>query len=367
MQHTRTTLPQGCDSAPLSRNETKLGNNLCRGHRGKPVSSSSQWVLRDRLAGGLVGLLVGDALGVPYEFHSPDDLPPPDLIEFTPPKGFRRSHVGVPPGTWSDDGAHALVLLDSLLARNGLDLAHLGDGIRRWLHEGRYAVGGMVFDIGIQTSSAINNLVQGMPAEQSGPAEESRNGNGSLMRVLSLALWHSADEAELIHLAARQSLPTHGHARSQVACALYCLWARAVLIDASDPWALAAHQLRTQSPAGLFPELEIELVLNPAHAASTRGTGYVVDCLWSAKRAVDETSTYEACVKRAIAFGHDTDTTAAVAGGIAGLRHGLQGIPQRWREGLRSENLYRPLLDRLLDAHLPLRPSAGQSPRAQLP
>jgi hypothetical protein len=74
-----------------------------------------------------------------------------------------------------------------------------------------------------------------------------------------------------------------------------------------------------------------------------------VDCLWSAKQAVDETNTFEACVKRAIKFGHDTDTTAAVAGGIAGLRHGLQGIPQRWHEGLRGSNLYRPLLDRLLD------------------
>jgi ADP-ribosylglycohydrolase/protein-tyrosine phosphatase len=319
------------------------------------MSSQSQPVLRDRLAGGLVGLLVGDALGVPYEFHPPVDLPPPDQIEFNPPKGFRRSHVGVPPGTWSDDGAHALVLLDSLLAKDGLDLAHLGDGIRRWLHEGRYAVGGMVFDIGIQTSSAINNLVNGIPAERAGPAEESRNGNGSLMRVLPLALWHSGDDAELIQLAARQSLPTHGHPRSQVACAFYCLWARAVLNDAKDPWALAAHQLRTLSPAGLFPEQEIELVLNPANAKAASGSGYVVDCLWSARLAVDETDSYEACVKRAIAFGHDTDTTAAVAGGIAGLRHGLQGIPQRWRQELRGDTLYRPLLDRLFDHRMPVK------------
>ncbi|MEO7001264.1 MAG: ADP-ribosylglycohydrolase family protein [Ktedonobacterales bacterium] len=70
---------------------------------------------QERLAGGLVGLLVGDALGVPYEFHSPENLPPAEQIEFTPPPGFMRAHAGTSPGTWSGDGAQALCLLDSLL------------------------------------------------------------------------------------------------------------------------------------------------------------------------------------------------------------------------------------------------------------
>jgi ADP-ribosylglycohydrolase len=64
---------------------------------------------QERIAGGLMGLLVGDALGMRYEFHAPQDLPPPEEIEMTPPPDFRRAHVGVPPGTWSDDGAQALV------------------------------------------------------------------------------------------------------------------------------------------------------------------------------------------------------------------------------------------------------------------
>lgn len=302
----------------------------------------------DRLAGGLIGLLIGDALGVPYEFHPPEALPPPEQIEFTPPPGFARAHYGVPPGTWSDDGAQALVLLDSLLARDGLDLAHFGEGLRRWFHEGFLAVNGTVFDIGMQTGTAINRLVQGVPADRSGPSDERHNGNGSLMRVLPLALWHQGSDEELIAVAALQSLPTHGHARSQVACALYCLWARGVLKREADAWGWAAARLRSQSPAGLFPDTEVELVLDPGNAAKAAGSGYVVDCLWSAKRAVDETDSYEACVKRAIAFGHDTDTTAAVAGGIAGLAYGLDGIPERWRRELRGEGLYRPLLDRLL-------------------
>jgi len=140
---------------------------------------------RQRVAGGLVGLLVGDALGVPYEFKEPKALPPASLIEYEPPAGFLRSHARVPPGTWSDDGAQALVLLDTLLVRGYVDLAHFSRGLVRWESEGFYAVDGKVFDIGIQTSRAIARLKAGGDPATSGPNSERDNGNGSLMRVLA--------------------------------------------------------------------------------------------------------------------------------------------------------------------------------------
>lgn len=71
--------------------------------------------LEDRIAGGFWGMLIGDAFGVPYEFHAASELPAPGGLQMTPPAGFDRSHVRVPPGTWSDDGAQALALLCSLL------------------------------------------------------------------------------------------------------------------------------------------------------------------------------------------------------------------------------------------------------------
>lgn len=83
---------------------------------------------QQRVSGGLIGLLVGDALGVPYEFHPPESIPQSGLIEYSPPPGFARAHVGVPPGAWSDDGAQALILLDSLLDRDSLDLARFSVG-----------------------------------------------------------------------------------------------------------------------------------------------------------------------------------------------------------------------------------------------
>src|SRR3546814_6455300 len=75
----------------------------------------------DAVGGGLLGMLVGDALGVPYEFSPPDRIPKSERIEMAPPAGFQRAHPWTPPGTWSDDGAQALCLLASLLHCSGLD------------------------------------------------------------------------------------------------------------------------------------------------------------------------------------------------------------------------------------------------------
>lgn len=296
-------------------------------------------------------MLVGGALGVPYEFHSPSEVPSSHLIEFEPPAGFQRAHQGVRPGTWSDDGAQALILLDTLLERDGLDLAHFAAGLRRWLLEGFYAVNRSVFDIGAQTSTALNRLGMGISPETSGPAGERDNGNGSLMRVLPLALWHKGADLELVQLAARQSLPTHGHPRAQAACAIYCLWARAALEQTSDPWQDAVARFTACGAGDLFPESEITLVLDSGNADQVLGSGYVVDTLWSAKAAINATGKYEDCVRYAIALGHDTDTTAADAGGIAGVLYGMEGIPDRWRSALRGRELYQPLLDRLIGHH----------------
>ncbi|HQW75678.1 MAG: ADP-ribosylglycohydrolase family protein [Xanthomonadales bacterium] len=310
--------------------------------------TSANILLSDRIVGGLLGLLIGDAVGVPYEFHKAGNLPPADEIDMIPPPGFPRSHSDILPGTWSDDGAQALCLLASLLACQGLDLHDFSRRLLEWADRGYCAVDGIVFDIGLQTSRALNALRSGSPAQSSGPADERENGNGSLMRVLPLALWHRGDDEELIWLGARQSLPTHGHSRSRIACAMYCLWARYELEGIEDSWQTASTSLRKLGPIGGLDKREIELVLTPP--AQTHGSGYVVDSLWSARIAVDESIDYAATIRRAISFGNDTDTTAAIAGGIAGIRHGASAIPPIWQKGLRGRELLDPLLRALINA-----------------
>ena len=302
---------------------------------------------RARIEGGFIGLLVGDALGVPYEFHRADELPPIAQLEFTPPAGFRRAHARVQPGTFSDDGAHALCLTASLLACDRLDADDLARRLANWFQHGYLAVDDDVFDVGVQTSRAITAFLDGTPALDAGPREARDNGNGSLMRVLPLALWHRGSDAELAADAALQSRVTHGHARAQVCCALYCLWARRTLDAVDDPWSSAVAALRAIYAPGTPERAELDGELRPDEPPAGTGSGYVVDCLRSARLAA-LAGDYEAAVKAAVALGNDTDTTACVAGGIAGLRDGIDAIPRRWRDALRGRELYQPLLDALL-------------------
>lgn len=303
----------------------------------------------ERIAGGLVGLLVGDALGVPYEFHPASAIPNPENIEFEPIEGFDRAHRDVPPGTWSDDGAQALVLLDSLLECGKFDVEHFAKGIVAW-HDRDFMAVDELFDIGIQTRKAIIRLKRGEMPLAAGLTEENANGNGSLMRVLPLALWHKGTDLELISDAFDQSAPTHGHLRSKLCCALYCLWARYILQEKANPFETAVATLREVFPENTLERAELEFHIRPDDIHYPGGSGYVVDSLFSARWACGNEN-YEKTVKAAISLGNDTDTTACIAGGISGLMFGINDIPERWRENLRGKEIYEPLLEKLL-AHL---------------
>jgi ADP-ribosyl-[dinitrogen reductase] hydrolase len=300
-----------------------------------------------RLKGGLYGLLIGDAFGVPYEFHPASAIPVLELIDMTPPARFRRSHASIKPGTWSDDGALALCLLDSLIEKDGLDLANLAAKFLEWGDSGYMAVDGHVFDMGNQTGRALENLKNGMPPEKAGPSDERSNGNGSLMRALPLALWHRGTDEELVALAHAQSLVTHGHEHSQACCALYVLVARHLLEGQkmSEAWDYAEGELAKIYGGSPFASA-LEFVLS-LKSKVPQGSGYVVDSLWSAKCACQE-STYADVVKAAVVFGNDTDTTACIAGGLAGVHFGFDAIPLRWMDALRGRDMVKPLEKSLL-------------------
>jgi ADP-ribosylglycohydrolase len=144
-----------------------------------------------------------------------------------------------------------------------------------------------------------------------------------------------------------QSRTTHGHLRSGVCCAIYCLWARAILDSRLDAWAWAQERFRQLFPEETPERVDFETKILPHQTSFNRGNGYVVDTLFSAVEAMGA-GDYEAAVKASIRFGYDTDTTACVVGGIAGLRDGLEAIPARWLKRLRGKAMVEPLLAALL-------------------
>lgn len=304
---------------------------------------------KDKIAGGFYGLLIGDALGVPYEFHMADQLPSYKEIEMTPPKGFQRSHSQVEAGTWSDDGAQALCLMDSLLSQGTFSLEHFSELLLSWYEEGVWAVENIVFDVGIQTGNALQAYKEGLPPRKCGLLKPDGKGNGALMRVLPLALWHE-DRKKLVMDAHDQCLITHGHPCNQVCCALYCLVARALLEgsqahDALEEGVSVLRQIYRDMPEY---EQELEWSIRPETSWEGTGTGYVVDCLRSAFMILERTADYEESVKQAVLLGNDTDTTACVTGGLTGILYGFQKIPERWFSALREREKAAELLTRFL-------------------
>jgi ADP-ribosylglycohydrolase len=230
---------------------------------------------------------------------------------------------------------------------DSLDLHNFSQKLLGWYSEGAFTPDRGIFDCGIQTRSALRNLQKGIPAERAGPSDEEDNGNGSLMRVLPLALWHSGSDAELLTDARRQSLVTHGHLRAQLCCGFYVLWARQLLTGARDAWDIAAEEFLALCRQDRSMVQESTFILSNSHRDSACGSGYVLNSLWSARIAM-EAPDYVSVVRAAIAFGNDTDTTACIAGGLAGIRDGLAAIPERWRTSLRGSQIYEPLLQQLL-------------------
>ena len=168
------------------------------------------------------------------------------------------------------------------------------------------------------------------------------------MRVLPLALWHPGSDEELVYLAQQQSLVTHRHLRSQICCALYCLWARGLLNGDDLAWEHAVVNLRRIYGEDSAAYAELEFHIRPDDASIGKGSGYVVDSLRSARVVLNQEHSYEVVVKAAIALGNDTDTTACIAGGLAGIKYGVDAIPERWMQALRGKDLVEPLLEQLL-------------------
>ncbi|MDQ3492628.1 MAG: ADP-ribosylglycohydrolase family protein, partial [Chloroflexota bacterium] len=191
-----------------------------------------------------------------------------------------------------------------------------------------------------------------------GPDHERSQSNGSLMRILPVAL--TAIEPgvklpELVERAHRASRVTHGHVTCQVVCGLYVVMARDLLrgdTDRARALSAALRRLRVyygrHGPASASHLAALEALDG---WPKRQGRGGAIDSFWSAWDAFAGADTYAETVKRAIAYGHDTDTTAAVAGALAGLYWGLDGIPLEWLEGMRGAAVVKPIIERLLAFH----------------
>lgn len=296
-------------------------------------------LLRKQIQDGILGLAVGDALGVPVEFL------PRRKLRWSPVVGMRAYGThNQPAGTWSDDTSMTLCTLKSLT--KGVDYDDIMNRFCRWVDDGYMTAYGKLFDIGRTTLYALRLYRSGTPALQCGGTDVRDNGNGSLMRILPVIFYlrreygaTCMDNPEAFELIHNLSRLTHGHAISQIACGLYCCIANdlmngATLQDAIDSAALVLknwYGLREEFVPWIseFDFLNAEtLAALPEEAI--KSSGYVVDTLQAALWCLITNRSYHDCMLKAVNLGYDTDTVAAVAGGVAGILYGAESIPEDW-------------------------------------
>jgi len=317
--------------------------------------------MKDKILGGIIGLCVGDALGAPVEFESRESLRNNPVTDM---RGFGTYNQ--PLGTWSDDTSMTLCLLDSL--SQGLDYTDIMQKFHAWLYCAEYTAHGKVFDVGIATKKAVNLFANGTDALRCGGTSENDNGNGSLMRILPLSFylkWEFGDEGrdyapcskafEIIH---NVSSLTHAHKRSQIACGIYLSVACKLLssfcteesknrdiksginslakkhYESNNEYVeeLKHYERLFTDDFGNIPTVELDArnYFENLPEDDIRSSGYVVDTLEAALWCLISTDSYESCVLKAVNLGEDTDTVAAIAGGLAGMLYGVDSIPKKW-------------------------------------
>ena len=272
---------------------------------------------------GIIGLIIGDALGVPVEFNSHNELIECPVIQM---EGYGTHNM--PPGTWSDDTAMTLATMHSIVQKHGIDYDDMMDKFVDWLKNGKYMQGDYAFDSGITTSHAISEYFTGTPALKSGCSGDRDNGNGSLMRILPLAYIKDIDYETIENVSAL----THAHQRSEIACVLYIEMAKSMIEN--EDMSMEEHIFsacdKIKKHYKDSPELKhFEKIFNN-ELDELNNKGYVIYTFEVVVHCLLTTDNYKDAVLKSVNLGGDTDTNAAICGGLAGIYYGYDSIPVDW-------------------------------------
>jgi ADP-ribosylglycohydrolase len=284
----------------------------------------------------ILGMAVGDALGVPYEFIAKGEM---RMSPCTDMRGYGTHQQ--PVGTWSDDTSMALCLIDSLC--NGLNYTDIANKFSRWMYNSLWTPYGEVFDHGFSTKSAIDRWATGqfLPFECGGKSESS-NGNGSVMRTLVLVPFiEDKDVFRRYDIVSKVSSITHAHWISIMSCFLVCEYAIAIRqgFDKFVAFDIAVGSLEsvkeieldfgdmTEEGYNKFFQEFIDIIHNGPKDNNFSGSGFARDTAFTSIWCVITTKSFKEATLKAVNYGDDTDTTGCVTGGLAGI---LYGVPEDW-------------------------------------
>lgn len=288
------------------------------------------------IKGAVLGHAVGDALGMPWETAARGTLslhreltcasgvlPMIGHARGMPAHWYRE---GNPAGTWTDDTSTVLAEMESVVRLGRVDPDDIMNNLCRWYFDAEFTPFGETLGEGRRTVAALSRFRAGVPAASCGGTDISDNGNGSLMRMLPFVFLSPMLERDGVTIRELSSL-THGHDISVMACEIFVDFARLIAEGEKTRSALA-------SLSGLPAPFDRLAVIDRLPREEIKSTGFVVDTLEAALFCFAVTDTFEDCVLTAVDLCGDTDTVAAISGGLAGMHREVPGV---WRGQLARE------------------------------
>ncbi|MBI4481431.1 MAG: ADP-ribosylglycohydrolase family protein [Acidobacteria bacterium] len=304
--------------------------------------------LRDRYRGALVGLAIGDALGMPAEFLTRDDIRRyyGEIRDFTRARpGHANAHL--PEGSYTDDTQIAILVAESILKQQRVDPSDLALNLLAW-----YQAPDTYRAPTLGLMKACRNLQQGKPWNRSGVFSE---GGAPAARMVPVALLNFRNPAKLREDARLATLVTHNHPKAiagaqAMACA-FALCLQKSSLQARTFAGQVAQFVRDQDQemSAKIRWLPTLLKGSEREALFEIGTSaYAIDAVPAALFCfLKHPRNFSRAVLTAANAGEDADTVAALTGGLSGAFLGYAALPKTWVNRVENGELLVGLADEL--------------------
>lgn len=301
----------------------------------------------------LVGCAVGDALGNPFEMKMANYQP---LQEWDGQFKEGGTFWHGQPGQYTDDTLMSIALATSLVEYNGFNLRDVGAKYLAWMESGNTR------GIGGTTAKALTRLKLGYSIEEAGVSHNENgtpaSGNGTAMRASPIGLFYRNDLEKLIEVAMADAAITHNSHEPKMGSVAVALGA--ALAAKKDNNLFLPHHILEEVHEVMAPSIvKDKLALAIAHIkndsdpkqalAAIGAGGYVPETVGAAFYCFATGQDFTEVVVMAVKAGGDTDTTAAVAGALAGTYYGLEGIPDSYKDKVENFELLQSLTDELIN------------------
>lgn len=303
----------------------------------------------EKFEGCLIGLAIGDALGMPVE-----GLPPETIrkrygkIEDFLPAPDRK----LGPGQFTDDTQMMVIHAESIVEKGEIDPEDLALRFVRWVKSGSPR------GIGLSTFRAIKRLAEGTSWKESGEEGEFAAGNGVAMRIAPVGLFNAWTPERLREDVEKAGAITHRNPEA-LKGGLAVAYAVAKLVSGVNLGSFLEDVCDFLGPSKVTENLwkAGELLsrnVKPEQALEILGTsGYVVETVASAFYCFLKTpEDFKASVTAAVMGGNDADTTAAIAGALSGAFNGISAIPVHWVEKVEEGPYIRKLAQAIYELAL---------------